>query len=93
MCDECTAVIPSRAKECLGRGAPVPTRTAVEHEPGELIELGTRRCGGKIELTIADKAIFYAELRGYAQTRGYAAGWVAHKYRERFRVWPDDLRI
>ena len=42
---------------------------------------------------MAEKAIFHAELMGYAKTRGYASGWVSHKYREKFGVWPNDPRI
>jgi DNA repair protein RadD len=36
LCDECKAVIPPRTEVCPGCGAPVLSRTAVEHEPGEL---------------------------------------------------------
>jgi superfamily II DNA or RNA helicase len=92
LCDECKAVISPKAKECPGCGAPVLTRTEVKHGDGELVELGARR-SGKIEPTITDKAIFYAELRGYAAARRYTDGWIAHKYRERFGVWPNDPRV
>ena len=92
LCDECRGVIPPKAKECPCCGAPVLTRSIVTHEPGELIEFGARR-SGKIEPTIADKAIFYAELRGYAGARRYAPGWIAHKFKEKFGTWPNDPRI
>ena len=64
----------------------------VKHEHGELIELGSRS-SGKAEVTITEKAIFHAELRGFAAARGYAPGWVAHKFKEKFGVWPNDPRI
>jgi DNA repair protein RadD len=92
LCDECKAVIPPKANECPCCGAPVLTRMTVAHEPGELIEFGSLRTG-KVEPTVAEKAIFFAELRGYAEARGYAEGWLAHKYREKFGVWPNDPRI
>ena len=67
-------------------------RTEVEAVDGELIELGSRR-SGKAEPTIAEKAIFHAELRGFAAARGYADGWISHKFKERFSTWPNDPRI
>jgi superfamily II DNA or RNA helicase len=91
-CDECKAVIPPKAQDCPGCGAPVLRRIAVEHEDGELIELGARR-SGKPAPTFTEKAIFHAELKGYAQQRGYVDGWVSHKYREKFGVWPNDPRF
>jgi DNA repair protein RadD len=92
LCDECRAVIPPKAKQCPSCSAPVLTRTDVKQEDGELVELGARR-SRKSEPTITDKAIFHAELRGYAAARGYGEGWIAHKYREKFGVWPNDPRI
>ena len=92
LCDECRAVIPPKAEVCPECGAPVIRRMAVEHQDGELIELGARR-SGRASPTFAEKAIFHAELKGYAERRGYADGWVSHKYRQRFGVWPNDPRI
>jgi DNA repair protein RadD len=31
-------------------------------------------------------------LKGYAQTRGYATGWAAHQFREKFDVWPNGYK-
>ena len=92
LCDECKAVIPPKAKECPNCSAPVLTHNGVTHEPGQLIELGAIR-SGKAEATIAEKAIFFAELKGFATTRGYAEGWIAHKFKEKFSTWPNDPRI
>lgn len=64
----------------------------VKHEHGELIELGSRS-SGKAEVTIAEKALFYAQLRGFAAGKGYREGWASHKYREKFGVWPNDPRV
>jgi DNA repair protein RadD len=64
----------------------------IAHEDGELIELGARR-SGRASPTLAEKSIFHAELKGYAERRGYADGWVTHKYRQRFGAWPNDPRI
>ena len=92
LCDECHGVIPPKARECPCCHAPVLTRMDVKHEHGELIELGSRR-SGNAEVTIAEKALFYAQLRGFAAGKGYREGWASHKYREKFGVWPNDPRV
>jgi DNA repair protein RadD len=39
-----------------------------------------------------EQAAFYAQLMGYAQGRGFASGWAAHKFREKFDVWPNSYK-
>jgi len=90
LCEGCKAVVPRAAKECPCCGSPIHARTDVEAIDGELVELGSRRSGAP---TIEDKATFFAELKGHATLRGYNDGWASHKYRERFGVWPNDLRV
>jgi DNA repair protein RadD len=90
LCEGCKAVVPRAAKECPSCGAPIHSRTEVEAVDGELVELGSRRSGPP---TIADKAVFFSELKGYATVRGFNDGWASHKYRERFGVWPNDPRV
>jgi DNA repair protein RadD len=86
LCEGCKAVVPRTARECPSCGSPIHARTEVEAVDGELIELGSRRSG---QPSIEDKAAFYGELKGHATLRGYNDGWVSHKYRERFGVWPN----
>jgi DNA repair protein RadD len=92
LCDDCKAVVPRAARECPNCGAPIQARNEVEAIDGDLVELGARRTGER-HLSIEDKAAFYGELRGYAAVKGYNDGWIAHKYRERIGVWPNDPRI
>ena len=35
---------------------------------------------------------FYSQLLYYSRMRGYKDGWVAHKYKEKFNVWPRGLQ-
>jgi DNA repair protein RadD len=90
LCDDCKAVVPRAARECPNCGAPIQARNEVEAIDGYLVELGARRTGAR-HLSIEDKAAFYGELRGYAAVRGYSNpdGWCAHKYKEKFGVWPN----
>jgi DNA repair protein RadD len=90
LCEDCKAVVPRAARECPSCGAPIQARNEVEAIDGDLVELGARRAGAR-HLSIEDKAAFYGELRGYAAVRGFSNpdGWCAHKYKEKFGVWPN----
>jgi hypothetical protein len=51
----------------------------------------------KIEKTrtysMAEKSEWYSSLLRYARLKGYSEGWAAHKYREKFTVWPRSLNV
>ena len=72
--------------ECKIREA----RTDVEHRDGELVGMGARQ---NVTQIIAEQGDFYGELRWIATVRGYAPGWAAHKFRERFGIWPNDWQV
>jgi len=40
-----------------------------------------------------EKVEFMGGLKAYARRKGYKPGWVAHAYRKRFGVWPNDPRV
>jgi DNA repair protein RadD len=88
LCESCKAVLPLMAKVCPGCGAPVLALSTVKTVQGELIELGARK-SGKIELKEWERRRFFAELLGLAEERRYAPGWASHKFKERFKHWPD----
>jgi DNA repair protein RadD len=93
LCDECRAVLPHGASgECPGCGAPIFSKTMVQAAAGELVELGSMRSGRRTA-TIDEKARFHGELKWFARERGHKAGWIAHKFKERFGTWPNDWRI
>lgn len=47
--------------------------------------------GKKKQYTKEDKQAWYSMLTSHAKSKGYKDGWIAHKYRERFGVWPKSL--
>ncbi len=55
----------------------------VEHKPGDLQKL--------VRYTTAEKQNWYSQLLHIADAKGHKDGWVAHKYREKFGVWPKSL--
>jgi DNA repair protein RadD len=92
LCGECEAVVPRHAKRCPECDAVRITKTDVEMREGELVEFGSG-ARSAYQPSIADRAGFFGELRGHAREKGYADGWAAHKFKEKFGAWPNDPRI
>lgn len=93
-CPSCSYLKPPRVHACPSCGFEPQVQTDVVHRDGELVELdaaGQRKANR--EATWDDKTHFVAQLRLIAQRRGRSEGWVAHKYRERFGVFPNDPRV
>jgi superfamily II DNA or RNA helicase len=64
-----------------------PERKAdVDVKAGELVLLSK-----KPKATKMDKQAFYSQLIAIAESKGYRDGWISHKYREYFGVWPRGL--
>jgi superfamily II DNA or RNA helicase len=83
-------LLPSDTR-CPGCGKERQRRTLIEQVPGQMVELdGNKR---NHQTTWPEKQAFIGGLRRYALDHGYASGWVAHKYKERFGVWPNDARV
>lgn len=59
-------------------------------QPGELQELAG---GGSkaAKATAMDKQVFYSELLHLCKEKGYAQGWVAHKFKAKFGIWPRNM--
>ena len=86
-CRKCFAIIPPKTKVCPNCGDVYQAPNRVEHLPGELVELTAKPKKAKRD----EKQDFYSGLLYIAQQRGFKDGWVSHKYRERFGVWPAQL--
>ena len=60
---------------------------------GVLVEFtgGFRKKGDRKGYTYSqvEKERFYAQLKGYALTKGYQPGWAFYKYKEKFKVEPS----
>jgi DNA repair protein RadD len=87
-CPQCSFLKPPRMRECPACGFKAEAIANVEVADGELIEVTGRRKRSDAA-SKDEKAAFYAQLKGYARTHGYATGWAAHKFREKFDAWPN----
>ena len=44
------------------------------------------------KITMEEKANFFGMAKRYASDKGYSDGWAAHKYKEKFGVWPNKFK-
>lgn len=85
-CPVCSALWITGTNVCYSCGYEKPLR-GVAVVPGELQELFT---DGTDRIPANQK--FYSELLYYARMRNFKDGWAAHKYKEKFGVFPRGLR-
>ena len=88
-CPECHHMKPPKVAVCpkCGFQASRPFG-GVESVDGELALL---KKGAK-KATQNDKQKMYSELMAIARAKGYSDGWIAHKYKAKFGVWPRGMQ-
>ncbi|MPZ31202.1 MAG: DEAD/DEAH box helicase [Rhodospirillales bacterium] len=87
-CPECTATR-WEGQPCAVCGwRPTPKRRAVDFVDGDLGAVDRDMAVRRQDSTIDERYRFHAELAHIARERGYASGWAAHKFREKFGAWP-----
>ncbi len=90
-CPRCAFLKPPQTRECPACGFKTEAIDTTEVGDGELVEITGQKKRG-VAASKNEKAAFYAQLMGYAQMRGYSPGWAAHKFREKFDVWPNSYK-
>lgn len=91
-CKQCTAILPAALKVCPNCGFETKPVSGVVEREGELIELTSSamsRKRGRTQATMAEKASFFSELKGYGIQHNRKPGWAAWSYKAKFGVWPD----
>ena len=88
-CPECHHMKPPKVSICpkCGYKASRP-QSGIEEADGELSLL----VKGAKKATPADKQKMYSELLAIARSKGYSDGWVSHKYKAKFGVWPKGMQ-
>jgi superfamily II DNA or RNA helicase len=74
-CDACGFYPPQRPKH-------------VAHVNGDLGLVDRQRRVRPQDWSHDQRMDFWGQLAGIAEERGYKAGWVAHKFKEKFGTWP-----
>ena len=88
-CPSCKFVKPAGAHECPKCGFKPERKSDVQVRDGELHRLDRKT---KKPATPDRKQHVYSQLLQVARNKGYSPGWVAHKYRAMFDVWPRNMR-
>ena len=86
-CPNCSFMKPPSMAKCSMCGFIAVVHNKVTPAAGELREL---RKKPKNNGVIVDRGLFLAELKAYAQEKGYKPGWASNQYRERLHVWPNN---
>lgn len=93
-CATCHFVKPPKVHACPSCGFAPERQDAIEVEDGELVEMSAARLAKENRLAgWPEKIDFMRQLRAHALMTGKQSGWVAHKYRAKFGVWPNDPRV
>ena len=87
ICSACGAVM-TGMERCPVCGSPmVRYGKDVKTVDGDLVEIGKKE-----KYTEVDKRIFYGMCESIRIKKGYAEGWTAHQYQEKFKVWPRGMK-
>jgi superfamily II DNA or RNA helicase len=85
-CPKCQALWVWPEDKCGECGFIRIRMSSVVSKPGQLEELQAASKNLSIE-----KQSFYSQILYYARAKGFKEGWAAHKYKEKFGVWPRGL--
>lgn len=88
-CPNCKRLRPPKMSTCPGCGFVAKRFSDVSHVDGDLELLESRKAKQKVSKD--DKQSFYSMLYSHAQSKGYKPGWISHKYKEKFGVWPQGM--
>ena len=82
-CPSCSFMLPPKSRVCPQCGEEIKRANKVEAADGELVKLKR----GKV--ASADQSQVYAELIGYARSKGRQDSWAKGKFKEIFGGWPS----
>ena len=86
-CPSCGQLWPGQSDTCSHCGFVRVRKSAVIEVPGEMFELSSKP--KKDVYSMEYKAAFYAQLLGYAESKGQNLGSAYHRYKEKFGVYPS----
>jgi DNA repair protein RadD len=92
LCAVCRSLMPKGKAICAKCGTPFPATSGLVHEDGELALYGPHKRVKQREYTMAEKQQWYGGFLWLCRERGKSDGAAAHRYREKFGVWPNRLK-
>ena len=92
-CPRCACMFKAR-RDCPNCGhCVIPDSKAIPVMQADLLEVARDMKKANRVDTWAQKETFLGMLRTHAVRTGKKPGWAAHKYREKYGVWPNDERV
>jgi len=88
-CPSCKFIKPAGTRKCPKCDFEPERQNDIEVRDGELRKLDRKT---RKPATPDRKQHVYSQLLQVARNKGYSSGWVAHKYRSMFDVWPRNMR-
>lgn len=85
-CPSCAYMRPAKVHACPKCGFAPERQSEVVVGDGDLVRVARKSKAGP-----GEKQAVFSQLLAIATSRGYSEGWVAHKFREFFGVWPRGL--
>lgn len=85
-CPKCSSFWPSNSDTCPNCGHVRMRKNAVVAVPGEMQELG----GNALR---EQKRVWLSGLKYICDLQGYNQGWAAHKFKEKFGTWPNNIHV
>jgi DNA repair protein RadD len=86
-CPKCGSLWVGKGLTCSHCGFTRPMFNTVDNVAGEMVELK-----GGAAVPKETKQAWYSQLMTIAESRGYSSGWTAHKFREKWGVWPRNMQ-
>lgn len=87
-CPKCHLVLPPRARTCPFCHEKLPLHSGVTVVNGRLVEIGS---GPKVD--VKERQAWYSGFLWMAKRNGMKDGWAAYRYRDKFGMWPQGLRV
>jgi superfamily II DNA or RNA helicase len=87
-CPACMALWTSKDNTCSSCGHVRQVFQSITSIAGKLEEL--QEANRKLQIANTD---FFAELQYYGRSKGYKEGWAAIKYKEKFGVYPNGMKV
>ncbi len=95
LCKNCRCVLPPCARSCDACGTVIPAVTPIIEGAGELVAFGEEEPtkARTMEALLMEQRDFFAQLKAFAASKGYAKGWAAHKFHKKYGNWPNEPSI
>ena len=95
-CPKCHRLVPIGVRACPDCGETV-LKNDVMTIDGELDLFGEntpapKKSSKQRQYSMAEKQEWFSGFLGIAKERGHSEGWAAHRYKEKFSVWPNQLK-